>query len=552
MLRFVALFAIGLCSVQLLVAQTVITGTVTGADGKPMPKAHVHLTESQYAEKPLHTVEAGNDGHYRITLEKPLPVFLVQYTGAFHKMQSVPLLLPKADKLTVNVQLQPNACEGAIEGVQAIGDFNGFDFQAGIPLQKQPDGTYAADVKAQGEKTSYQLLINDGHSLAMRSVNGTMYDALEYDGGGDYRSVVKAKNGMVRLVFDPKKFPQKPATATVVFGKESKQYETFSKLAEEASARMSNIQMMSATAESDEARIEIGNSVKEMIKDMEQQIAGEKDAKVRQYRLLFYLDLVAMTRPSKEKENPTLERAFNEIAPNSPLWVYKPHLVFTSGALQDEQKAKDYRKKVLETNSNGNVRCTMLSYIVSDAFYNNRKEEGEKYYAALMKEFPDSQEADNAKKQFAPNRAIQEGKAVPDFSFTALDNDKEVYTRASMKGKYYLIDFWATWCGPCVGEMKNLHNAYEKFKDKNFAIISLSFDGSPDDVTKFRGKKWTMPWLHSFIDGGFRSDAAKAFEVAGIPKPILVGPDGQILATAEALRGEKLEETLTKYLVEAR
>jgi thiol-disulfide isomerase/thioredoxin len=149
---------------------------------------------------------------------------------------------------------------------------------------------------------------------------------------------------------------------------------------------------------------------------------------------------------------------------------------------------------------------------------------------------------------YSPYRAVMPGKMVPDFRFVSIDNPDVVYTRESMMGKYYMIDFWAVWCGPCRAEMPGLHAAYEKFHGPNFEIISLSFDPTPDKVAKYREDKYPMPWLHSFIDGGFDSEAAEAFEVAGIPKPVLVGPDGTIVATESELRGENLEKTLAKYL----
>ena len=93
-----------------------------------------------------------------------------------------------------------------------------------------------------------------------------------------------------------------------------------------------------------------------------------------------------------------------------------------------------------------------------------------------------------------------------------------------------------------------MHDVYEKFKGKNFEILSVSFDQKVADVAKFRGDKWKMPWMHAFSEGVFNSKAADIFEVAGIPKPILVSPDGVIMAMDSDLRGEKLEQTLTKYL----
>ena len=96
--------------------------------------------------------------------------------------------------------------------------------------------------------------------------------------------------------------------------------------------------------------------------------------------------------------------------------------------------------------------------------------------------------------------------------------------------------------------MPELHTAYEEFGGENFEILSISFDGAPEDVAKFRKKKWDMPWLHAFAEGNFQSDLAKTFEVSGIPKPILVDPNGMIIATEMELRGEKLSQTLARYV----
>jgi thiol-disulfide isomerase/thioredoxin len=153
---------------------------------------------------------------------------------------------------------------------------------------------------------------------------------------------------------------------------------------------------------------------------------------------------------------------------------------------------------------------------------------------------------DMARSGLAPNRPIQKGSAVPTFAFRSIDSDSTVYTPTSMMGKYYLIDFWATWCGPCIGEMESLHDAYRKYHGRGFEILSISFDNSPSVVDKYRSGEWKMPWLHTFASGGFGSAAAQAFGVDGIPRTVLVGPDGKILAVD--LRGEQLSSFLESTL----
>jgi thiol-disulfide isomerase/thioredoxin len=541
------LFLLLCCFTVRLSAQTVISGTLLGGDGKPMAKAHVHITASKFTPASK-TVEVDKNGAYRISIDNPQPFFFVQYTGASHKIETLPLLVEKNKHVSIDVRLSPNARPAVINGVTLIGDFNEFDFGSGIMMKKQADGTFAADVKTDKKSLAYQLIVDEGNPMTLRSVNGTSHNTLVYDGGGDYRSVVDVTGGKAHIVFDPNKMYPTQKNAVVEFAPDSRQYETFTRLAQEAEARSSHIRTMFMTAQTDDNKRAVVTMLQQAIDSLSQRIAREKNPDTRRALSLFTLDLLQMTTLDKEKMQPVLKQAFTDIAPDSPLWSYNPYLLSSASYLADSVAAYQYMQTALDRHPDPKVRLAMINSLMSEAFYSGRKEQGEKYYTMLVKEFPESQEADNARKSFDPNRAIQSGKQVPDFSFASLNGDGTTISRAGMKGRYYLIDFWATWCGPCVGEMANLHNAYEKYKGKNFEIISLSFDGKPEDVEKFRGKKWKMPWKHAFIKGGFESDAARAFEVAGIPKPVLVDPDGNIVATEVELRGEQLAHTLEKYL----
>ena len=131
------------------------------------------------------------------------------------------------------------------------------------------------------------------------------------------------------------------------------------------------------------------------------------------------------------------------------------------------------------------------------------------------------------------------------FDFTQPDDKGNPFTLSSLKGKYVLVDFWASWCAPCRQENPNLVKAYQQYKDKNFEIVSISLDDSKSAWLN-AVKKDGLNWIHVSDLKGWKNDVAKEYGISAVPQNILVDPSGIIIG--KNLRGEELAKKLATIL----
>lgn len=136
------------------------------------------------------------------------------------------------------------------------------------------------------------------------------------------------------------------------------------------------------------------------------------------------------------------------------------------------------------------------------------------------------------------------GSIAPEISLQ--NPDGKIIKLSSLRGKYVLIDFWASWCRPCRAENPNVVKAYNKFKNKGFTVYGVSLDENKSSWTAAIAKDKLEQWPHVSDLKGWSSSAGKLYGVRSIPSNFLIDPQGKIIA--KNLRGEKLEEKLEEVL----
>ncbi len=143
-----------------------------------------------------------------------------------------------------------------------------------------------------------------------------------------------------------------------------------------------------------------------------------------------------------------------------------------------------------------------------------------------------------------PKQTLQVGQPAPAFDLETLDGRR--VKLADFRGKFLLLDFWATWCGPCLAEIPELKAVHDRFgKDPRFAMLSLSLDAEKDAPRKFVAEK-ALSWAQGFLGQGVEGGPTDAYHVETIPAVFLIGPDGTL--KAQGLRGDSIAGAVSQAL----
>ncbi len=193
--------------------------------------------------------------------------------------------------------------------------------------------------------------------------------------------------------------------------------------------------------------------------------------------------------------------------------------------------------------ANDNPKSLTSFYAMNSLNPSDYEKEFIEYSDKIKSNFNDNQAVTEFLVRMASLKSVQVGQQAPAFTMNGI-NGKKV-SLADFKGKYVLLDFWASWCMPCRQENPNIVKAYNTYKDKNFTVFGVSLDKDP--------KAWAqaiaadnLTWTHASELSDFEGPTIRLYQIDAIPSSFLLNPDGKIIA--KNLRGEELEVFLAKNL----
>ena len=184
---------------------------------------------------------------------------------------------------------------------------------------------------------------------------------------------------------------------------------------------------------------------------------------------------------------------------------------------------------------------------IGGMFYSGEYNTLQGLYNGLDMSLQQSQLGQTLAKKLDILRRTAVGQHAMDFTQSGMD-DQAVQFSGYNKGRYVLLDFWASWCGPCRAENPNVLKAYNQFKDKNFVVLGVSLDDKGDKWREAVAKDG-MPWTQVSDLKGWKNEAAQQYGIQAIPANFLVDPNGIIIA--KNLRGPALEKKLVEVLGDA-
>lgn len=517
----------------------VITGQLKAHDGSALKAAHLTVTRNNFRTR-VADLDLPADGRFRVELPTP-GVYSLRLAGVDHADQWVSLAVA-GGSVEIDARLGTYVRTFGEDGVTVRVRYLDADGKPGeavdsvvkpVPARAQ---VYALPLAPPPGATAvqYQLVASTG-----RSFNGPAAQRWVYDGGGDYWSE-RDLTGEASLELALDELAPAGLSSQIEYDGEvvrSREHEGRA-LLDDAVAQLR--ERLPAAGEDAEA---VCATIRTIAAEARNKVEELDDAQLRAPAALAWGRLFAQfARPDRQCLTAADLYWLLELAPADHIaWSFLGlQVANVFGTVLDDPRIVEFRRQLQTEQTDPGLRAHLLYLDLLEAGEDEAVTRA--LYAELVRDYADSYSAHYARSSYDPDRPLQVGRTMPDWTFTGFDG--QLVRAADLRGRAYLIDVWATWCGPCVDEMKHLHAAWEALggADGPIAFVSVSIDAQADTVEAFRRDKWPMPWInvHEPDDDALMA----AWQFSGVPLVVLVDAEGRIAATRMQLRGEALLGTL--------
>jgi thiol-disulfide isomerase/thioredoxin len=249
-----------------------------------------------------------------------------------------------------------------------------------------------------------------------------------------------------------------------------------------------------------------------------------------------------------------MQNYLNTVSVNDELWVELAGWIrhaYSNRGLHEEFYA--YFEEMYDSEAITNHRSkSLIAYRLGKYWFSlNDHIKAREYFLTVIDLNADSVEVEQANREIYDMNTLSVGNPAPDFSAISLDG--EPVELSALRGKFVFLEFWATWCGPCIPEVPYLIEAYEEYGGRDdFIMIGISLDMDEERLRSFVNAEdieWTQIQDRHRNEYKWNGEIAHSYAVGnGIPKSFLIDKDGVIVA--KDLRKERLREVLAKYLIQ--
>lgn len=518
-----------------------VSVSITGSQNSPLPLTGVQVIDvnGEWLSAPEISKSEPSDNPIQLNLDNNRP-HILKFAAPGHR-PAYTFLNAGFESAKFKVQLSPST--PVLDLNPTIrGNFNNFDGRSSIAMEQNSEGLWKATIETKLDTVRY--VISGVHLL--ERVPGTDGEIVinESAKGFDQNFVAEiikpSGQKIVTVTFDPSEYNEEPGEYSISISGNRELVgiaKLYTRALDELLTQLKENQLHYAAGNREQYQHDFSKFLTDL-KTIEEQY-NEPTISIAS-ELVKY----RFSRDISDTEFRDIN-LFEELPPESPLWM----LSFGSISSLSNQ----YSFKEVESHLHSIAEKSPFELLKGEALYNlikyyHDQGEEEKWHAAffeLVSKYPDHYTVNHAYQNFAPEQPITEGNPLPFEEFNRLDGTG-TFNLHNLEEDYVLLDFWATWCGPCIASMPKLHDLQEQYSDKNFTIVSISLDDKVDFVHSFRNE-WEMPWVHGIESNN--STKIREMGVAGVPYYILLGPDRNVLNyNQEELRSDKLPDTIGSYL----